>query len=125
MAQAMILLTSHTTEATAHIAPSGYCDNATKVSYHDAHCQENVSLELLNCALFAGLMETIGISFCIYAAVKGCTMIKDINCETRSEKNPDSRVSANLNFFNSANNRKELLESNQNDVTTYGSTAYA
>ena len=64
-AQAIVMLASHTVDATVHVMPSKFCDNATNVSYHDALCQADIHSELFQCRDTAYVSTMIACVACL------------------------------------------------------------
>ncbi len=77
LVQAMILLSSQMVDATVHIHPNLYCENATKVSYKDAFCQDEINYQLNSLILSNFVLVAVVIALAGIGVAKGCEHMRD------------------------------------------------
>ena len=124
MTQAITMLASHTADATVHITPSEYCENATKVSYRDAFCQEDINYEILSGLSAKLFLAILAFLTCMLGVAKGYEYMQDVCEHMRITLNrAQTRARNNASFWHRENPQTERLTTVRVANDGYGSAA--
>jgi hypothetical protein len=122
--QAITMLDSHTADAFIHIRPNNFCENATKVSYRDAFCQEDINYEILNGRSAELFLAILAFLTCMLGVTKGYEYMQ-AECEHMriTLNRAQTRARNNASFWHRENPQTERLTAVRVADDGYGTQA--